>query len=385
MTGDGGRRKGRGDAPFRFSAADRAACAAWLSLQAPGGPGPRQLVEAMRADPAGGPLAWQDRLRCRSATSGKLAADFEAFLASGGALLLCTDPDYPALLAQIPDPPAALHVRGSTSVLWHAQVAIVGSRQASRAGQELAEDFARTFGRAGLGITSGLALGIDAAAHRGALAVSAPTVAVLATGVDRIYPRRHEALAREILAAGGALVSESLPGTPPRAELFPQRNRIISGLGLGTLVVEASLRSGSLITARLAAEQGREVFAVPGSIHDPLARGCHRLIREGAQLVESADEVLAELQPLAASLGQALQARLAEDLSATASGGTATAAAAQRRAPAGLLAALGTQPATPEELAARTGHPVADIQARLIELELADRIEAMPGGRFRKR
>lgn len=212
-------------------------------------------------------------------------------------ILTLADPDYPPLLDACADAPPLLFVHGAIPLLHTPQLALVGSRNPSRAGEETAFEFARVLAAAGLTITSGLALGIDGAAHRGALAGAGQTIAVLGTGPDRVYPARHRDLAHAIVAGGGALVSEFAPGTPPLPGNFPRRNRIISGLALGTLVVEAALKSGSLITARSAAEQGREVFAIPGSIHNPLARGCHRLIRDGAKLVETAQDILEELAP----------------------------------------------------------------------------------------
>jgi DNA processing protein len=222
-----------------------------------------------------------------------------AWLAEPGHhLVTFTDPDYPPLLRQIPDPPLALYVLGDRACLSTPQLAVVGSRNPTPGGRENARAFARALAEAGLTITSGLALGIDGEAHRGALEADGRTIAVTGTGLDRVYPATHRALAHEI-AARGALVSEFAIGSPPRAEHFPVRNRIISGLSLGTLVVEAAERSGSLISARLAGEQGREVFAIPGSIQSPLSRGCHRLIRQGAKLVETAQDILEELSALA--------------------------------------------------------------------------------------
>ncbi|NOX91011.1 MAG: DNA-protecting protein DprA [Gammaproteobacteria bacterium] len=208
------------------------------------------------------------------------------------------DSRYPALLKEIPDPPPILFVRGDVDLLTQPQLAMVGSRNPSVSGSQFAHDFAAALSRHDLTITSGLALGIDAASHQGALNADGKTIAVAGTGPDRIYPTRHRELGYHIVEQG-ALVSEFPPGTPPIASNFPRRNRIISGLSLGTLVIEAALKSGSLITARLAAEQGREVFAVPGSIHNPLARGCHALIQQGAKLTMEVDDVLEELAPLA--------------------------------------------------------------------------------------
>jgi DNA processing protein len=202
------------------------------------------------------------------------------------------DTDYPALLDKIPDPPAMLYFRGALASIHNPQIAIVGSRACSRSGQRDAKDFSAHLSRSGFAITSGLALGIDTAAHLGALENQGATVAVTGSGLDKVYPARNRALANRIVEANGLLLSEFPPGTPPRRENFPQRNRIISGLALATLVVEASDRSGSLITARLALEQGREVMVLPGSIHDPLKNGCHRLIRDGAALVDSVDQIV---------------------------------------------------------------------------------------------
>lgn len=366
--------QGRGDAPFSF--ASTATRRAWLALSTTAGLSRRQravLLRGQGGDPAAALAALPDGLlpgRVDAAAEARL----EAFLADGGQLLTLGHPDYPALLAGIDDPPAGLHLRGDATLLWQAQIAIVGSRQASRGGAELAVEFAAEFVRAGLAVTSGLALGIDAAAHRGTLEARGRTIAVLATGADRIYPQRHRELATAILDQGGALVSEMPPGTAPLPELFPQRNRVISGLSLGTVVIEAGLASGSLVTARLAASQGREVYAVPGSVKHPLARGCHQLIREGAKLVESAAHVLEGLAPMAGVLADALQLRLAL---------ADPPALPRERDP--LLIALGRDPATLEELVRHTGQSAASLQSRLLELELEGRVEVLPGGRFRAR
>ncbi len=224
----------------------------------------------------------------------------------GHALVILGDPAYPALLAAIPQPPPVLFTCGNTSLLGMKQIAVVGSRRASTAGRENAYTLARGLTAAGLAITSGMAIGIDAAAHAGALDESGATVAVFGCGIDRIYPATHRDLARAI-EASGLLVSEYPLGYPPAKHTFPRRNRIISGLAVGTLVVEAALTSGSLITAMQALEQGREVFAVPGPIRSPLSRGCHALIRQGAVLTESVDDVLNEL-----SLGLGLTLQPAE-------------------------------------------------------------------------
>ncbi|KPJ93859.1 MAG: hypothetical protein AMJ53_06420 [Gammaproteobacteria bacterium SG8_11] len=212
-------------------------------------------------------------------------------------VLTLHDPRYPKLLREIHDPPPLLFYRGEPQLLNHPQLAVVGSRNPSSNGNTTALEFAKHLSEAGFVITSGLALGIDTAAHRGALAARKLTVAVAGTGLDRVYPARNRELAHQI-AEHGILVSEFAPGTPPLAANFPRRNRVISGLSVGTLVVEAARQSGSLITARMAMEQSREVFAIPGSIHNPLARGCHALIRQGAKLVETAEDIMEELKPL---------------------------------------------------------------------------------------
>ncbi len=223
----------------------------------------------------------------------------------GAQILLLNDSNYPPLLKAIPDPPPLLFVLGDTTILRQKQLAIVGSRHPTPAGRETAYDFAQHLAANGVVITSGLALGIDGASHEGALAGGGLTVAVAGTGLDRVYPARHRELAHRV-GENGALVSEFPPGTPPTASNFPRRNRIISGLSMGVLVVEAALRSGSIITARSAIEQGREVFAVPGSIHNPQARGCNSLIRQGAKLVETAADIFEELGGFAAPMRQEL-------------------------------------------------------------------------------
>lgn len=212
-------------------------------------------------------------------------------------ILHLNNPHYPALLKEIPDPPPVLYARGDPSILNQLQLAMVGSRNPSAGGKQIAHDFAQTLSRNGFTITSGLALGIDAASHQGALDANGCTIAVAGTGLDRIYPARHRDLGYKILE-NGAIISEFSPGTPPIASNFPRRNRIISGLSVGTIVVEAALKSGSLITARLAAEQGREVFAIPGSIHNPLSQGSHSLIQQGAKLTNQISDILEELTHL---------------------------------------------------------------------------------------
>lgn len=270
------------------------------------------------------------------------------------------DAGYPLALKEIADPPLLLFVHGNAALLRSTQLAMVGSRNPTPQGIDNATAFAGALAQSGLTITSGLALGIDAACHRGALAGGGYTIAVTGTGLDRVYPQRHHALAHEI-AARGALVSEYPPGTPPLKEHFPRRNRIISGMSLGTLVVEASLNSGSLITARLAADQGREVFAIPGSIHSPLARGCHALIRQGAKLVESAQDVLEELQV------QLPLPQIAADDAAT---GITELTAKQQR----VLESVGFEPTSIDRVVERTGLTADVVSSILVLLELSNQV-----------
>ncbi len=281
-----------------------------------------------------------------------------------------TDADYPPLLREIPDPPIALYVLGNRAALTSPQLAIVGSRNPTPAGLANAQAFARALAAAGLTVTSGLALGIDGAAHRGALDGGGATIAVCGTGLDRVYPARHRELAHAIVG-NGALISEFALGTSPLPHNFPIRNRLISGLALGTLVVEAALESGSLITARLALEQGREVFAIPGSIHAPQSRGCHALIRQGAKLVENANDVLEELGALAQF------ARQHAPTSATTTSALSVEAAR-------LLDHLGHDPETLDALIERSGLTADVVSSMLGALELEGLVAAMPGGRFQR-
>jgi DNA processing protein len=283
------------------------------------------------------------------------------------------DPRFPPQLAAVPGMPPALFVEGDPLALSLPQVAIVGSRSATASGRETAFDFATRLAAAGFAITSGLATGIDGQAHRGALAARGATIAVCGTGLDRIYPPGHRELAARI-AASGALVSEFPTGTPPLAHNFPRRNRLMSGLARGVLVIEAAARSGSLITARLAGEQGREVMAVPGSIHNPLARGCHRLIKDGAALVETIDDVFAAL----GALGLASAARPAPE---TSDGGNFSDGTLDSDAEM-LLNALGFEPAGLDRLVQRTGMAAHSVLSKLQLLELAGRVESLPGGRY---
>ena len=305
----------------------------------------------------------------------------EAWLDQAGHHLLAwDDPRYPPLLRQCPDAPLGLFVAGDPDLLWRPALAVVGSRSASAGGRDNARDFSRAFCRAGLVVASGMAAGIDGAAHEAALDSGGTTIAVLGTGPDLAYPRHHARL-MERVAAQGAVVSEHPPGTPPRAQNFPGRNRIIAGLALGTLVVEAALRSGALITARLAAEYGREVFAVPGSIHQPQARGCHRLIREGAQLVEQPLEVLEGIAGLAGRLALALDPDAAPE--GASAGGTEAApplSADHQR----LWQALGHDPIPMDVLVERTGLTPASLSSMLLAMELDGRVVA-EHGRYARR
>ena len=286
------------------------------------------------------------------------------------------DDTYPPLLRRIASPPAMLFVAGDPGLLWRPAVAVVGSRAATAGGCANATLFARALAQAGLCVASGLAAGIDAAAHEAALDVEGPTVAVLGTGPDIAYPVRHRPLL-ERLAVAGAVISEHPPGTGPLRQHFPSRNRILAGLSLGTLVVEAAEKSGALITARLAADMGREVFAIPGSIHNPMARGCHRLLREGAQLVESPAEVLDALAPLVVDLARALRGQL-EPLPETPPAPVPTSPESDGDYNR-LWQAIGHDPTGMDDLVARTGLTAATLSSMLLALELDGRIAAEHG------
>jgi DNA processing protein len=284
----------------------------------------------------------------------------------GRCVLTLADEDYPRLLLEIADPPPLLYAQGRVELLQRPGLAIVGSRNASAQGERNAEEFAKALSSAGLTVISGLALGIDAAAHRGGLAGTGSTIAVLGTGIDLVYPQRNTGLAAEI-AQRGLLLSEFALGTPAAAHNFPRRNRLISGLCRGCLVIEAALASGSLITARLAADQGREVFAVPGSIHSPLSKGCHSLIKSGAKLVECADDVLSELSGFRA----AARADVADPVTPAAEA-------------AGLLAFMGHDPVDVDALCERAGLSADQVSSELLRLELDGRVTALPGGLFQR-
>lgn len=284
----------------------------------------------------------------------------------GNRILTLAEPDYPQRLLEIADPPTLLYVKGRVELLNAPALAVVGSRNATPQGSSNAEAFAAALADAGLTIVSGLALGIDAAAHRGGLRGAGSTIAVIGTGIDRVYPAKNQELARNI-AERGAIVSEFPLGTPALKENFPRRNRIISGLARGCLVVEAAERSGSLITARLAGEQGRDVFAIPGSIHSPLSKGCHRLIKQGAKLVDDARDILDEI-------------------------GVASVAASKDTAPGpepdaatrALFEGMGFDPCDIDTLAARSGLTAERLYAMLLQLELDGRVASLPGGRFQR-
>jgi DNA processing protein len=323
---------------------------------------PSQVLSAPRAALA---RALGDELVARL-LSGASAPGVDAALAwaaqPGNAIVTLADAAYPRSLLETPDPPALLYVRGRAELLAANSLAIVGSRSGTAQGLANAESFARALSRAGLTIVSGLALGIDAAAHRGGLDGPGSTVGVLGTGIDVTYPARNSDLFAA-LADRGAIVSEFALGTPPVAANFPRRNRIISGLARGVLVVEAALDSGSLITARLAADQGRDVFAVPGSIHSPLSKGCHALIRQGAKLVESAQDVLDEL------------------------GGVASTPTPSRETPEethAVLRHMGHDPCNVDTLCRRSGLTADVVSAMLLQLELEGRVASLPGGQYQR-
>jgi len=359
---------------------DRDEFAAWLRLLETPGVG-RPAVRALLARFGSPEAAVAASTAARStvvpaATAAALAAPAEHFeerLAAGWQWLqggdeprdaiAVGDPRYPAALLETADPPLLLYVRGHVALLQAPAIAIVGSRNPTPQGLENARAFAGHLGAAGWTIVSGLALGIDGAAHEGALGAGGKTIAVVGTGLDIDYPRQHRALAARI-ARDGLIVGEFAVGTPSLAANFPVRNRVIAGLARGTLVVEAAVQSGSLITARLAAEAGREVFAIPGSIHSPQARGCHMLIKQGAKLVDAAADIVEELGTLGPA--PSLAARTVAMPNDT------------------LLDVLGFDPIGLDELVARTGTSPAELSARLLELELQGRVARLPGQQFQR-
>lgn len=308
-----------------------------------------------------------------------------AWLAQDGHSLVTWDSDrYPALLRTIPSPPAALFADGDVETLWQPQIAVVGSRNPTAGGVENTREFTRALVAEGLAVTSGLASGVDGAAHAAAIDCGGLTVAVTGTGLDQVYPARNRSLAAAI-RRHGVLVSEFPPGTAARRSNFPSRNRIISGLSLGVLVIEAALNSGSLITARLAAEQGREVFALPGSIHNPLAKGCHRLIREGAKLVESIGDILQDLAPLAGQLAGALQSGPKASSPAGLENDRGQPNLADDPDYRKLWSCLGYDPLTMDSIIHASGLTAKAVSAMLLILELKGKVEAHPGGAYSRK
>jgi DNA processing protein len=353
---------------------------AWLRLTESVGPGAARRLLAMAGSPEavfelpGAALDQALPPRQREAFGQPpehlqdLIAKAQAWLAEPGHdLLALGDADYPPRLLATADPPLLLWLQGRRELLGTRSLAIVGSRNPTAQGGDNARAFAKALTRAGYTIVSGLALGIDAAAHEGALDGQGSTIAVVGTGLDQVYPPRNKPLAARLLAQGGLIVSEYSLGTPITQANFPRRNRIIAGLTEGCLVVEAALQSGSLITARLAAEAGREVYAIPGSIHSPQSRGCHALIRQGAKLVESAQDVLEELLPAAPAAPAGL------------------APAEPPHEQQSLLDAMGFDPVSLDALMARCGWPAAALSAALLELELEGRVARLAGQLYQRR
>jgi DNA processing protein len=342
--------------------------------------GPREIFEAS-------PAAWREVLDGHKASEAlarppeghdELVSRTEQWLEQPGCqLLVLGDPLYPAAWMELVDPPLVLHARGRLELLGIDALAVVGSRHPTPQGADNAFQFSAALSHAGLVVVSGLAQGIDGAAHAGGLSGPSGTIAIVGTGLDRVYPRQHHALAGRI-ATEGLMLSEHVLGTPPLAPHFPQRNRLIAGLGRGTLVVEAALQSGSLITARLALESNREVFAIPGSIHSPQVKGCHQLIRNGAKLVETTQDILEDLHwgtSTAVSPGQ----------TPAASPMTASMQTPSDTTPEDpLLEAMGWTPVTLDALQARTGLPTSDLNHRLLELELFGHVVRLPGPLFRR-
>lgn len=339
---------------------------------------PETVLASSSAQLRGSGIFRQPALDFLSQSESQQMATIEADLRwldeDGTHLLTLSDERYPPLLKEIPDPPPLLYVRGKIDLLSMPQLAMVGSRNPDRPGRETASDFARRLAAAGLVVSSGMALGIDAEAHRGALK-SGATIAVTGTGLDRVYPAKNRELAHEI-AAQGAIISELAIGSEPRPENFPRRNRIISGLSLGTLVVQAAKKSGSLITARLAMEQGREVFAIPGSIHNPLARGSHLLIRQGAKLVETTEDIVEELGgmfhllesqledqgPSNAPLKSEMESRIEPEM---------------RR----VLEVIGHESILVDEVVSLSGLTTEAVSSIIMRLEILGEVASAPGGR----
>ncbi len=300
------------------------------------------------------------------ADAARLSAALKWLEADSNHLLTLADSDYPKGLLEISDPPPVLYLKGRRELLGRTGIAIVGSRNATPVGLQNAEAFGQNLSIAGLTVISGMALGIDAAAHRGGLKGAASSIAVVGTGLDLVYPARNKALAQE-LATEGLILSEFSLGTPALAQNFPRRNRLISGLARGVLVVEAALASGSLITARLAAEQGREVFAIPGSIHSPFSKGCHQLIKQGAKLVDDANDILVELQWNGAAAAAAIRET-----------------PEQENTDDPLLTAMGYDPVSIDHLVERANMSADQVSAHLTELEISGVIAALPGGKYQR-
>ncbi|MEE8464699.1 MAG: DNA-processing protein DprA [Gammaproteobacteria bacterium] len=360
----------------------------WLTLLQAPGIGARSAAELLRhfgsidkvfsagnQDLQALGISAEARRAMRTPDSATLKCSLEWLGREQNHFLALDDEAYPALLKTIPDPPMLLFIRGNKDCLGLPQLAMVGSRNPTPAGLDTAKMFARHLSVSGLAITSGLALGIDSASHLGALDAGGVTIAVCGCGLDRVYPAGQESLA-ESICQSGALVSEFPPGTPPSRKNFPQRNRIVSGLSVGALVVEAARASGSLITARHAAEQGREVFAVPGSIHNPQSRGCHQLIRQGAKLVESAADIFEELGPMVSVLAEtAREDELQEP---------APPAVDHDRSHQQLLITLGEETLPIDTLAERSGLTAREVSSMLLILELQGLVQTAPGGRYCK-
>ena len=352
---------------------------AWLALEfipGLGGEGIRKLLarfgapSAVLAQPVQSLSQFVSPTVARAIAAGPQTERIEASLkwleGESNHLLTLADEDYPPQLLEISDPPPILYLKGRRELLGQPGFAVVGSRNATPSGLQNAEAFARNLSEAGFTIISGMALGIDAAAHRGGLAGAGSSIAVVGTGLDLVYPARNKALAHD-LAENGLIISEFALGTPALAKNFPRRNRIISGLSRGVLVVEAALASGSLITARQAGEQGREVFAIPGSIHSPFSKGCHQLIKQGAKLVDEANDILVELQWGSANPASGMAASQADDADSDP-----------------FLMQMGFDPVSVDTLLERIKLPTDQLIARLTELELDGAIASMPGGNYQR-
>jgi DNA processing protein len=371
---------------------DPAGLEAWLTLALTDGVGPETGRRLLSSFGLPGQVLHAERAALEAVVGPRIAhalrqprnavrqAHLEATLAwanmPGHAIVTLADARYPPTLLNIPDPPLLLYARGELALLAADALAVVGSRNATAQGRAHAERFSEELSRAGVTIVSGLALGIDAAAHAGGLRGPGSTVAVIGTGIDIDYPQRHRELARRI-AVQGCIVSEYPLGTPPLAGNFPRRNRLISGLARAVLVVEAAAQSGSLITARMAAEQGRDVFAIPGSIHSPLAKGCHQLIRQGAKLVETTQDILEEMRPSWTAARAALPVSRTVEIHAPNGAGDDESSTV-------VMQAMGYDPVDADTLALRCKLDAARLSAVLLGLELEGRVELLPGGRYQR-